>query len=139
HGPWSLYFQPHGLEARPPDWLKAWHGDGILVRIENRTMAQAVQHTGLPAVNLRVPFPEFRLPVVGLDNQALGELASRPLHDRGFKQFAFCGIPAGRYPWMDHRRTSFEQSVRASGYACHTFAGAANRQQPSSREGDQDQ
>ena len=32
HGPWSIYFEPHGLNERPPLWLKNWHGDGILAR-----------------------------------------------------------------------------------------------------------
>src|SRR5438105_1564679 len=123
HDPWSLYFQPHGLEARPPDWLKKWRGDGILVRVDDRSMAKAVYRTGVPAVNLRVPFPDLPLPVVGLNNVALGELAYRHLAERGFQHFAFCGIPPGRYSWMDERRESFEKSVRDSGLECHTFVG----------------
>jgi LacI family transcriptional regulator len=139
HGPWSLYFQPHGLEARPPDWLKAWRGDGILVRVEDRAMAKAVHQTALPAVNLRVPFPDLPLPVVGLDNLALGEVAFRHLGDRGFKHFAFCGIPGGLYPWMDERRQSFEKAVRDSGRECHTFVGVWRRKQPPSWEEEQNQ
>ena len=139
YGPWSLYFQPHGLEARPPDWLKVWQGDGILVRVEDRAMARAVCQTGLPAVNLRVPFPDLPLPVVGLNNPALGELAFRHLCDRGFKHFAFCGIPGGRYPWMDERRESFEKAVRDSGGACHTFVTTWRRKQPPSWEEEQNQ
>src|SRR5438128_2374546 len=139
HGPWSLYFQPHGLEARPPGWLKVWRGDGILVRVEDRAMARTVYQTGLPAVNLRVPFPDLPLPVVGLDNPALGGLAFQHLCDRGFKHFAFCGIPGGRYSWMDERRKFFEKAVRDSGRQCHTFVAAGGRKQPASWEEEQNQ
>lgn len=128
HGRWSMHFQPHGLEAPTPDWLKAWNGDGILVRVEDRAMARAVHQTGLPAVNLRVPFVEYPLPLVGLDNAAVGNLAFQHLWDRGFKHFAFCGIPRRRYPWMDERRESFEQAVRNSGHRCHTFVSVRRSQ-----------
>jgi LacI family transcriptional regulator len=30
HGPWSIYFEPHGLNEPPPAWLKNWRGDGCL-------------------------------------------------------------------------------------------------------------
>src|SRR5207245_10300645 len=77
HGSWSLYFQPQGLEARPPDWLKAWQGDGILVRVEDRAMARAVCQTGLHAVNLRVPITVLHLQVVVMHNTALAHFAFR--------------------------------------------------------------
>jgi LacI family transcriptional regulator len=139
HRPCSVYSQSQGLKAHPPDWLKVWKGDGILVRVEDRAMASAVYQTGLPAVNLRVPFPDLPLPVVGLDNPALGELAFEHLRDRGFRHFAFCGIPRGRYPWMDERWESFEQAVRASGHACHTFVAVKRRKKPPSWEEEQNQ
>jgi LacI family transcriptional regulator, galactose operon repressor len=139
HRPWSVYFQPHGLEARPPDWLMEWEGDGILVRVNDRAMARAVHQTGLPAVNLRVPFADLPLPVVGLNNHALGELAHRHLCERGLKHFAFCGIPPGRYSWMDERRESFEKAVRDSGRECHTFVRAERRKQPLGWEEEQNQ
>jgi LacI family transcriptional regulator len=134
HGPWSLYFRPQGLEAAPPQWLSRWRGDGVLVRVEDYAMAQAVYQTGLPAVNLRVPFSDFPLPVVGMDNLALGEIGFRHLSDRGFKHFGFCGTPPGTYAWHDERRQSFEQSVRASGGACHTFTAVRRRKQLSWEE-----
>ena len=32
HGPWSIYFTPHGLRDPLPTWLRKWRGDGILDR-----------------------------------------------------------------------------------------------------------
>jgi LacI family transcriptional regulator len=39
---WSTYFQPQGLGDPPPPWLANWRGDGILARIDNPALAQAV-------------------------------------------------------------------------------------------------
>jgi LacI family transcriptional regulator len=40
HGPWSIYFTPHGLREPSARWLSQWHGDGILARIDDRRMAK---------------------------------------------------------------------------------------------------
>lgn len=134
HGRWSIYFRPQGLEATPPDWLKDWHGDGILVRIEDRAMAKAVVESGLPAVNLRLPIPGYPLPIVGLDNLAIGGLAFRHLVDCGLEHFAYCGVPRGQYPWYDEREDSFVKAVRDAGHQCHVFAEPKQRKRPTWEE-----
>lgn len=121
HGPWSIYFQPHDLDAAPPRWLKGWRGDGILARINDRRMAQAVLRTGLPAVDLRFSVPDLGLPAVGIDNRAVVQLAFRHIADCGFKRFAFCGLPRRRSIWMDLRCDLFQEFARASGHECHVY------------------
>jgi LacI family transcriptional regulator len=121
HGPWSVYFQPHGLEAPVPPWLASWRGDGILARIDNREMARAIRRTRLPAIDLRFSVPRTGLPGVGIDNRAVVEMAFRHLADCGFKRFAFCGVPRERSVWMDLRRALFQEFVRAAGHECHVF------------------
>jgi LacI family transcriptional regulator len=125
HGLWSVYIQPHGLESPPPRWLKGWHGDGILARINDRTMARAVRQTGLPAVDLRFTVPNLGLPAVGIDNQAVVRLAYQHLCDCGFRQVGFCGLPRGRSVWMDLRRDLFRDLARADGRPCHVFENLA--------------
>ena len=123
HGSWSIYFQPHGLETPPPRWLRHWHGDGILARIESRQMGETIRQTGLPALDLRYSVPGLGLAHVGLDNRAVVALAFRHLTDCGFEHFGFCGLPPGQNIWLDLRRSLFEEIVRASGSACHIFEG----------------
>ena len=36
HGPWSIYFQPRGINDPAPGWLRNWKGDGILARVRPR-------------------------------------------------------------------------------------------------------
>src|SRR5262245_6029910 len=121
HGPWSIYFQPHGLEAPAPRWLKGWHGDGILARIDNRQMARAVRQTRLPAVDLRFSVRRLRLPAVGIENHAIVRLAFTHLAESGFRHFGFCGLPRQLSVWMDLRCDLFQQEARAAGHACHIF------------------
>ena len=125
HGPWSIYIQPHGLESPPPRWLKRWHGDGILARINDRTMARAVRQTGLPAVDLRFTVPNLGLPAVGIDNRAVVRLAYQHLSDCGFRHVGFCGLPRGQSVWMDLRRDLFRDLARADGRPCHVFKSPA--------------
>jgi LacI family transcriptional regulator len=120
-GPWSIYFRPHGLGEPPPPWLRGWKGDGILARIDDRRMARAVLATGLPAVDLRGRLPDLGLPRVGVDNRALARMALEHLRERGFRHFAFCGLPRGEHPHMDQRCDDFTRLVREAGCPCAVF------------------
>ena len=75
HGQWAVYFTPHGLDEPPPAWLRNWKGDGILARIANRRMADAILKTGLPAVELRGALSGLGLPFIGVDNRIVAQLA----------------------------------------------------------------
>src|SRR5262245_60661460 len=52
HGEWSLYLPEQRRGELLPEWLRGWHGDGIIARIENRAVAKAVGRTGVPAVDV---------------------------------------------------------------------------------------
>src|SRR5271170_3825155 len=79
NGPWSIYFEPHGLSALPPRWLSGWHGDGILARIVEQRMVQAVRATGLPAVDLGGRLPNLGFPVLCVHNRLIAKLGSEHL------------------------------------------------------------
>src|SRR6185437_11703860 len=83
HGPWSIYFTPHGLSEPFSNWLGKWQGDGILARIDDRRMAQVFRAKKLPLIDLRGRFPGLRIPTVGLDNRPVAQLAFEHLRERG--------------------------------------------------------
>lgn len=128
HGPWSMYFEPQGLGAAPPEWLSTWDGDGILARIDDQVMADAVLATGLPAIDLRGRLPELELPFIGGNNESITRLAFEHLRDRGLSRFAFCGVPPGQMRTLDLRRAHFVQHVNSAGFSCEVYTGdsAAN-------------
>ena len=128
HGPWSMYFEPQGLGAAPPEWLSTWDGDGILARIDDQVMADAVLATGLPAIDLRGRLPNLELPFIGGNNESITRLAFEHLRDRGLSRFAFCGVPAGQMRTLDLRRQHFEQHVESAGFSCDTYTGEPVRE-----------
>lgn len=122
-GPWSMYFEPHGLGEPPPKWLSRWDGDGILARIVDKRLARAVLRAKLPTVDLRGALPHLGVPHVAFDNGHLVALAFEHLRERGFRQFAYCGVPAGQNEWIEERGWLFERRVMDAGFPCAMFQG----------------
>jgi LacI family transcriptional regulator len=121
HGGWTIYFEPHAPDAPPPKWLKHWKGDGILARVENRRIANAVLAAGVPIVELRRKATLPRVPSIGPDNDAVTRLAIEHLRERGFRQFGFCGILRGLDPAMDGRADAFLHHLKEAGLDCSLF------------------
>lgn len=121
HGPWSMYFEPHELGVAPPGWLKDWTGDGIIARIDDRRMAEAVLATGLPALDLRGRFRDLDLPFIGSNNIAITRVGFEHLRERGLRRFGFCGMPSGRIRALDERRDHFVRHVTEAGFDCYLF------------------
>jgi LacI family transcriptional regulator len=121
HGQWSTYFQPQGLGALLPSWLKSWKGDGILARVDGEEMANTLEKTGLPVVNLRNAKGNPRFPLVCLDNRMVAQLAFEHLRQRGFRQFAFCGNARGIHQMLDMRGDEFRRLIEESGFRCDVF------------------
>ena len=121
HGPWSVFFEPHGLGDPPPAWLRSWRGDGVLARINDRRMADAILKTGIPVVDLRGALGDLGVATVGVDNCAVVQLAFQHFLDRGFRHFAFCGTPRGEYRYQDERADRFLSIVADRGMACDAY------------------
>lgn len=132
HGPWSIYFEPHDLDAPPPRWLHNWKGDGIVVRLNDRRMLNAVLSTGAPAVDVRGRFHDVPLPLVGSDNPRMARLAFEHLLNQGLRHFAFCGVPLGANRFLDLRRSTFVQLAQNASHPCEVFEISGNEQQSAS-------
>jgi LacI family transcriptional regulator len=92
HEPWSLYHEPHGLEESIPRWVSRWRGDGIIARIQTRSMAKVLSACRIPVVDVLGVVPDLSFPLVHVDNAAIARLAAEHLLERGFRQFGFFGI-----------------------------------------------
>lgn len=120
HGPWSVYLEERGPRDAIPPWLRSWKGDGIIARIQDVPMAEALVATGVPIVELRRQVVGFDLPAVHCDDDALAAQAIRHFQSRGFRHFAFCGRPRAR--WSDLREASYRRCLEASGLTGHSYA-----------------
>jgi LacI family transcriptional regulator len=108
-GPWSTFLEPRSLEESVPPWLASWRGHGVIARVQNLQIAQAVLAAGIPVVDVlgvvRIP----GLPLVHTDDARVSALAAEHLLERGFRHFAFFGL-AGEN-WSQQRRDAFERFV----------------------------
>ncbi len=123
-GPWSIYFEPHGLNEPPPSWLKSWRGDGIIARVDDRRMADLILATGLPAVDVRGALPDLPLPFVGLNNREIAKSGFEHLRNCGLQNYAFCGTPRNENPNQDMRCDVFVECVEQLGKKCEVFLGS---------------
>ncbi len=116
HGPWSIYHEPRSLEESVPPWLLHWQGDGIIARIQNRPIAEAVIAAGLPVVDVLGLVPGLPVPLVHVDDRAIARLGAEHLVERGFRHFGFCAVEGAN--WSDARQAGFETIVREAGFDC---------------------
>ncbi len=120
HGPWSIYHEPRSLEESVPRWLQNWDGDGIIARVQNTHIANAVASTGIPAVDVLGVVRSPGLPLTHVDNAAISRLAANHFLERGFKRFAYCGVEG--LNWSLERQQYFVQAIEEAGNECLIYS-----------------
>lgn len=120
HDPWSIYLPEMGRGSAPPAWLKGWRGDGMIARIENRTIADAIRKLKVPIIDVSAARPIATIPWVETEDNEIARVAVEHLADRGFRRFAFCGDPA--FAWSRLREAAMLRQVAELGCECITFA-----------------
>lgn len=125
HGPWAFYITPGDFEQELPK-MERWGGTGIIARIENQRIADAILATKLPLVamdlseeQLRPGHPLSEVPEVRSDSEAAARLAAEHLLERGFRHYAFVGIP--RRVWSRRRQEAFCERIDQAGFAVHVY------------------
>ena len=118
-GMWSVFLPERGRGDPAPGWLRGWHGDGIIVRAERRSVASAVTATKLPAVDLSAAGLLPGAPWVHSDVRAEAEHGFSHLWDRGYRRVGFCGVT--EYRWAEWQRERFVTLARERGCECSEF------------------
>ena len=125
HGAWAIRLSEHGRGCGVPGWLRDWHGDGVIARIENPRIASALQRTCLPVVDVSAALPHTSFPRVSTDSEAATLAAAEHLRERGYRHFAYCGDE--RFLWSARRGRFFQRHVYAFGSSCAIFASRSRR------------
>lgn len=114
HGSWEIFVEPRGqLERlRLP---RGWAGDGVIARISNAALAEELQATRLPVVNVSgIKLEAFDVfPRVTTDLVASGKMAARHFIERGFQHFAYLDLEGLEF--VQEHRKAFESSVLDAG------------------------
>lgn len=121
--PWSIYLAEQGRGDQPPPWLAKWKGDGIIARIENEAISDAVAALNVPAVDVSAGRLLPELPWCEIDEDGIARLAMEHFLERGFKHFAYCGDQ--RFVWSRLRGDAFKAVAEAAGSIVHEYEPAA--------------
>lgn len=136
-GNWSTYFPELSRGDLPPDSLQRFQGDGIIARIENVQIAEAVARLNLPVIDVSASRALPNVPWVETHDESIAELAVQHLQDRGFRHFAFCGDD--RFAWSRYRCEGMKRILSRQGYPCHTYGEAGQNLKDMIRPLDEEQ
>lgn len=136
-GNWATYFPELSRGDRPPESLKRWRGDGIIARIENKFIAEAVAKLNIPVVDVSATGALPNTPWVETHDESIAHLAVQHLQERGFHNFAFCGDD--RFAWSRYRSDGMKRILAQRGYSCHTFGENDNARAAGRRPLDEEQ
>lgn len=120
HRAWSVFLEQRDLWSATPPWLESWGGDGVISRVTTTEIAELLESSGVPVVDLTDRFgPSTGFAQVWSDNATIGRLAADHLLERGFRHFAACGFEGEH--WSKERCRAFAEAVRDAGHACEMF------------------
>jgi LacI family transcriptional regulator len=113
---WSITFVERSSTESVPDWLDRWTGDGVIARVEDHRVRDAILARNVPAVDLRglldVPFP-----VIETDDYQVAEQAFKHLTHIRLTNFAYCGFENANF--SDRRLAGFRPLVERLQLPCH--------------------
>ena len=125
HGPWSFHITPGDYTQQVPK-MKQWGGTGIIARIPNERVAQAVIQANVPTIalgltdeQLREGSPLATFSELSSDAQQVAALAADYLLERRFHQFAYVGLDDRA--WSERRERAFCERIARAGFKAHVF------------------
>lgn len=93
--------------------------DGLIGQFNEPGWVQAIQASGLSAVNVSNAELDIPFPRVGNDDEATGRLGAEYLLNRGFALFGF--VHWSHLWWSQRRLAGFREAIEDSGRPCEVF------------------
>lgn len=121
HGPWSFHITPGDYKQAVPK-MKQWGGTGIIARIANERIAQAVVAADVPTIalgltdeQLQPNNPLAKFSEISSDPAEVSRLAAEHLLERRLTRFAYVG--SDDRGWSKRRETAFKNFLEQRGYS----------------------
>lgn len=131
HGPWSFHITPGDYKQAVPK-MKQWGGTGIIARIADEHVAQAVIEANLPTIALGLTdeqmlpgHPLANVSEISSDPSEVSRLAAEHLLARQLRQFAYVG--SLDRAWAARREKAFCDYLTARGFQPHVYRQPAQR------------
>jgi LacI family transcriptional regulator len=125
HGPWIFHITPGDFEQAVPK-MKQWGGTGIIARIPNERVAQAILETGLPTIaiglsdeQLRPGHPLAELPEVSPAEDSVVRLVIDHFKERSLRNFAFVGLDDRS--WSNRREQAYRRQLAEANIEPHVY------------------
>lgn len=114
-GNWEVMIDMKAAAINEKWWIRE-NWDGIITRHTSPMLLEVCRKRKIPLIDLndspRIPgFPKIRP-----DNFAIGHMGAEHFLERGFKNFAFCGLTES---WAQERREGFVEALRLTGKHCN--------------------
>jgi len=134
HGPWELHIIEDREGEQKLRQTRAWGGTGIIGYVHNRSHADAVLASGVPAVIVD-PLKEFlvhrhplsKLSRVACDSREIGRVGADYFLERRYTNFAFVG-EINDIHWSHDRAEAFAARAAERGFACHVYPALTARE-----------
>jgi LacI family transcriptional regulator len=125
HGPWSFHITPGDYKQVVPK-MKQWGGTGIIARIADQRIAQAVINANVPTIalgltddQLRPDNPLSKFSEISSDAVAVARLAAEHLLERRFARYAYVG--SDDRGWSVRREKAFRDYLVERGFEPYIY------------------
>ena len=125
HGPWSFHITPGDYKQAVPK-MKQWGGTGIIARIPDDRVAQAVIEANVPTIaigltdeQMQAGHPLAKFSEISSDAKEVSRQAADHLLDRRFSRFAYVG--SEDRGWSKRRQVIFEQHLAERGFRPYVY------------------
>ncbi len=111
---WNVMIDMKASAVDQEWWLREdW--DGIITRHTSPMLLNVCRKRRIPLIDLNDSPPIHGFPKIRPDNVAIGHMGAEHFLERGFKNFAFCGLTE---TWAQERRAGFVEALRRAKKAC---------------------
>ncbi len=115
HGNWDVLIDAQAAAVNEDWWVTNSDWDGIITRHTSPMLVEVCRARRIPLIDLNDAPPIIDVPKIRPDNMAIGHMGAEHFIERGFKNFAFCGLTES---WAQERRAGFVEALQLSGKSC---------------------
>ena len=126
HGPWQFHFETGDRHEQGLANGSRWGCGGIIALPRTSQQLATILKSGIPSVILNPPLPlrgrksvprSARVTFVNRNQEDVGRTAALYFLERGFRHFAFVGMPEPS-AWSERRREGYVATLRQHGMTC---------------------